>query len=263
MPMWLISHRVRRKFIAYWRSSTGAIMRAYALTTAVLTALASQASAADLGPPTYSSARSWSWTGCYLGGHAGGLSSHQEWINQTPGGDFFGVSLGEHDQDGLIAGVQAGCDYQTVGRLVIGIQGNYAWTNAEGSHPSARETGVFYHSDIDALASITGRIGYAWDRFLGYVKGGVAWQRDDYWATTLILGTAYTASDTRSGWTIGGGGEYALTTRLSAFIDYGYYDFGDPRIGLTPQVVGLRRAFVDLEETTNVVRAGFNLRFGG
>jgi hypothetical protein len=32
---------------------------------------------------------------------------------------------------------------------------------------------------------------------------------------------------------------------------------------LTSQVVGLRRAFVDLEETTNVVRAGLNLRFGG
>jgi len=234
-----------------------------ALVTAALIVLASPASAADLGPPASSPQRAWSWTGCYLGGHAGGLWGHQQWINQTPGGDFFGLSLGEHDQDSWVAGVQAGCDYQTAGGIVIGIQGNYAWTDAEGSHASARETGVFYHSDVDSLASVTGRIGYAWDRFVGYVKGGGARERDDYWATTLILGTAYTASNTRSGWTIGGGGEYAFTNHLSAFVEYSYYDFGDPQIGLTPRVVGLRRGFVDLEETTNVVRAGLNLRFGG
>ena len=35
-------------------------------------------------------------------------------------------------------------------------------------------------SNIRSLASVTGRVGYAWDRFLLYVKGGGAWERDDY-----------------------------------------------------------------------------------
>jgi outer membrane immunogenic protein len=196
-------------------------VRKYALATAALIAMASPAVAADLGHPVYDApvAPAWSWTGCYVGGNAGGLTGHQHWINQTPGGDFFGYSLGEHDQDSWVAGVQAGCDYQTAGGFVIGVAGNYAWTDAEGSNASARETGVFYHSDVEQLASATGRIGYAWDRVLGYVKGGTAWERDDYWATTLKLGPAYTASDTRSGWTTGGGGEYAFTKHLSAFVD--------------------------------------------
>ena len=235
-------------------------MHKHALAVSALIALASPACAGGLDIPDQR--QTLSWTGCHAGGHAGGLWSRQHWVNQTQGGDFFGASLGGHDQDGFIGGVQAGCDYETGGGFVVGFEGSYAWTDASGSHASARETGVFYHSDVDSLASVTGRVGYAFDRLLGYVEGGGAWQRDDYWATTLILGTAYRASDTRSGWTIGGGGEYALTDHLSAFVEYSHYDFGDPKIGLTPQIGGLRRAAVDLDETTNVVRAGLNLRFG-
>ena len=96
--------------------------------------------------------------------------ANQEWINQTPGGDFFGQSLGGHDVNHWLGGVQAGCDYQFAGSFVIGIQGDYAWTDAEGSHDSAREFGVVYHSKTKSLASVSGRIGYAWDRFLGYVR---------------------------------------------------------------------------------------------
>jgi outer membrane immunogenic protein len=78
-----------------------------------------------------------------------------------------------------------------------------------------------------------------------------------------MIGTAYRASNTRSGWTIGGGGEYAFTDRLSAFVEYGYYDFGTARIRLNPQFSFLPTAFVDINDTANVVRAGVNLRFGG
>jgi opacity protein-like surface antigen len=102
--------------------------------------------------------------------------------------------------------------------------------NAEGSHDSAREIGVAYHSKVKSLASVTGRVGYAWDRLLGYVRGGAAWERDEYWATTILLGTAYTARETRPGWTIGVGGEYAFTNVLSGFVEYNYYDFGTRQI---------------------------------
>ena len=38
--------------------------------------------------------------------------------------------------DSWLGGVQAGCDYQFAGGWVIGIQGDYAWTDAEGSNVS-------------------------------------------------------------------------------------------------------------------------------
>jgi len=45
-----------------------------------------------------------------------------------------------------------------------------------------------------------------------------------------------------------------FTDRLSAFVEYGYYDFGTERIRLSPQYSFLPRAFVDIEETANIVR---------
>jgi outer membrane immunogenic protein len=243
-------------------------MRTWLLATAALLALVAPAISADLRTPIYKAPPPlvpvWSWSGCFVGGHAAGLWAKSEnWTVRTPGGDFFGQSLGGHAFNGWLGGVQAGCDYQFAGGFVVGLKGDYAWTDTAGSHDSTRETGVAYHSKVKSLASVTGRVGYAWDRFLGYVRGGAAWERDEYWATTIILGTAYTAVETRPGWTIGVGGEYAFTDFLSGFVEYGYYDLGSRTISLTPQVAGLRQAFVEIKETKSVVRVGLNIRFGG
>ncbi len=83
-------------------------------------------------------------------------------------------------------------------------------------------------TQIKSLASITGRVGYAfWDnRFLGYVKAGGAWEQGNF---SFQVGTVpvATASATRSGWTIGIGGEYAFLNWLTGFIEYDFYRFGN------------------------------------
>jgi outer membrane immunogenic protein len=219
-----------------------------------------------LGLPAYKAppAPLWSWTGCYIGGHTGWLQDSQEWTNRTPGGAFDNQWLGGHRTVNALLGVQAGCDYQFAGGWLVGLDGDYAWTDGgEGGHDSRLEFGVADLSKVVSLSTAGGRLGYAWDRWLGYVKGGGAWQHDNYWATTIITGPAYTTTVTRSGWTVGAGGEYALTRFLSVFAEYSYCDFGTSRIGLTPILVGLRPAFVDLNETASVLRVGLNLRFGG
>ena len=86
-----------------------------------------------------------------------------------------------HDTDSWLGGVQAGCDYQFAGGFVIGIQGDYAWTDADGQQRRCVDPDFTDHSRIRSLATVTGRIGYAWDRFLGYVKGGGAWEKDNYY----------------------------------------------------------------------------------
>ena len=47
--------------------------------------------------------------------------------------------------------------------------------NASGTAADASFVGGTDHSNVKSLASVTGRVGYTWDRFLGYVKGGGAW----------------------------------------------------------------------------------------
>src|SRR5215470_455644 len=179
-------------------------------TVALSTLIAAPAMAADLAvkapvykapppPPVY-----FSWTGCYIGGNVGGVWIRKDETLTSPFGSArAGTAFGSHDADSFLGGAQAGCNYQ-VGGWVVGVQGDYDWMSANGSHTNSFFTGVGRPLWTDAshsksLASITGRVGYAWGRFLGYVKGGGAWERDDYWATTIILGTAYSARETRSG----------------------------------------------------------------
>jgi outer membrane immunogenic protein len=191
------------------------------------------------------------WTGCHIGGHVGGLWARKDWSNAV------GVSLDGHDVNGWLGGVQAGCDYQFGGGFVIGIQGEYAWANADGSHFFAPD-GVTDRSRIKSLASVTGRIGYAWDRFLGYVRGGGAWERDAYEVFDNINNQLFTAKETRSGWTVGVGGEYAFTNFVSGFVEYNYYDFGTSRNTFTPGAFD-----INIKEHKSVVKAGLNFRFGG
>jgi outer membrane immunogenic protein len=244
-----------------------ALMKRFLLASVALTALAaSSAMAADLGRPVYKGAPPpppppllWSWTGCYIGVHAGGL-----WVDKTvhdrePTSLDFGLSDGSHESSGWLAGGQVGCDYQFAGGFVVGIAGDYAWADAEGNHVSLLDPAYTHYSKVKSLASVTGRIGFAWDRFLGYVKGGGAWERDEFWVTDGF--DILTASGTRSGWTVGIGAEYAFTNFLTGFVEYNYYDFGDKdHTFLSNQnytyVLGI-------DETKSVLKAGLNLRFGG
>src|SRR6266542_2626224 len=55
-------------------------------------------------PPIYY----FSWTGCYFGGHIGGLWARKEWTVRDPADPFFGQSDGSHRADGFLGGVRAG-----------------------------------------------------------------------------------------------------------------------------------------------------------
>jgi outer membrane immunogenic protein len=142
------------------------------------------------------------------------------------------------------------------------IQGDYDWTNANGSAADptfAPDLGTDAMK-IKSLASVTGRVGYAWDRFLGYVKGGGDWVKDEYTATDNKFGLVSTASETRTGRTIGGGRKYAFTDWLTGFVEYDFYDFGTK----TNSFAGSAGAFpIDIKQTLSVAKAGLNFKFGG
>jgi outer membrane immunogenic protein len=192
----------------------------------------------------------WTWTGCYAGGHVGGLWAGKEFVDAAP------AESGDHDVNGWLGGVQAGCDYQFAGGWVIGIQGDYAWTNAEASHVSLLDPSLTIQTRIESLASVTGRLGYAWDRFLGYVKGGAAWERDNFNVFNNVTLATLAVSGDRRGWIVGVGGEYAFTDYLAGFVEYNYYDFGSRDIISNGGIL-------DINATKNVVKAGLNFRFGG
>jgi outer membrane immunogenic protein len=235
-------------------------MKKILLATVALTVLAAPAMAADLRvrkappppPPVY-----FSWTGCYVGGNVGGL-----WVNKEITGPFGGsVSV---DASGWAAGVQGGCNYQFAGGWVIGIQGDYDWADADIDRNSIFFANTTTRFDVKSVASVTGRIGYAWDRFLGYVKFGGAWERDELTVTFPAVTATY--SDTRSGWTIGIGGEFAITNWITAFVEYDYYDFGNRGNNVVCGPVacfggGPASVLFDVDETKSVFKVGLNFLF--
>lgn len=142
-----------------------------------------------------------SWAGFYLGGHLGaGFADETEitWDNgETEEGD---------DDAEFLGGVHVGYNFQRYGSpLVLGIEGD-----------------VSFADNIDYLASIRGRIGYATDRALFYVTGGVAFaefSKDDF-------GVDFD-DDTETGWVVGGGAEFKLAGNWSLGLEGLYYDFDD------------------------------------
>ena len=121
----------------------------------------------------------------------------KEWFDATPGSPTFGVSYGTHSPSNVLLSLQAGCDFQA-GNWVIGVQGEYGWSDARDSNRNSLIAGFADRTEIKALGTATARLGYAWDRVLGYLKGGAAWEHDNY--EIYLVGTdLVTAKQVRPG----------------------------------------------------------------
>jgi outer membrane immunogenic protein len=231
--------------------------------TALIALVSGSAMAADMRPapaPVYTKAPMmaplFTWTGCYVGGNVGGLWAKKDWTVTSTG-----AAITSQDITSWLAGAQVGCNYQ-VSTWVFGIQGDYDWTDAKADSIDQVFIGGSDHTNIKSLASVTGRVGYAWDRFLGYVKGGGAWEKDNYSTTFTATGVTFSiASETRTGWTLGVGGEYAFTDWLTGFVEYDYYDFGTKTNSFATTIPSTQLA--NIKETKSVVKGGINFKFGG
>jgi outer membrane immunogenic protein len=232
----------------------------------VVALLGGSASAADWRAPVYAPppfvVPVYNWTGCYVGGNGGGIWANHDW-SDTVLGDF-----GSNTPSGPLGGAQAGCNYQ-VGGFVAGIQADYDWMSINSSVvngiPAAVAFGLTDQVQLKSLASVTGRAGHAWDRFLAYVKAGGAWIKGDFGFQTLGTPAAPTVSLTQTGYTVGVGFEYAFLNWLTGFVEYDYYNFSNSNsstLVCTTAVCGIATTSVGVTANINVVKAGLNLKFG-
>jgi outer membrane immunogenic protein len=146
-----------------------------------------------------------------------------------------------------------GYNYQ-LGSWVLGLEGDWDWADIKDSVACGAFTCETKNS---WLATARGRIGYAFDRWLPYFTGGVAFGKVEANGSNPA---ATGASDTRTGWTVGGGLEYAFLGNWSAKIEYLYVDLGSFNCG-TSCAVGVVSNDVDFK--TNIIRAGLNYKFSG
>jgi len=146
---------------------------------------------------------------------------------------------------------------------VLGLEANLDWANINGTVSNANCTVVIggaptCFTNLESFGTFRGRLGYAWDRWLVYATGGLAY------------GSIYTGQDScgsagpgsiatcgrkwQSGWTLGGGVEAFLAPRWSAKLEYLYADFGSP----TMYTVFIP---VSATEKVSIVRGGLNYHF--
>jgi outer membrane immunogenic protein len=195
------------------------------------------------------------WTGFYMGIHGGGGLGSSRLVDPDFTIVFDRVTM---DTRGALAGAQIGANWQ-FDNIVVGGEIDASWSSIKGSRPGdpaniASGLAVAYH----ALATGTGRIGYASGNVLSYVKAGVAWANIDFQSFTGLAVAPIDVNHQRTGLTAGAGVEYALTNELSARVEYDYLYFGPASIAL-----GTKRSPSSVDHQLHLLKLGVNYRFNG
>src|SRR5215472_1928221 len=193
----------------------------------------------------------YTWSGCYVGASAGygaGRSTHTTVANS------------------IITG-------GPLGRPAPELLGAPAGTSIAGDLDLSGFTGVGSATFISQtqerwLVTARGKLGMTWwDKSMVYVTGGAAWAKID--VSEFQVGaqtrTGHQESNTRTGWTVGAGWEYALGYGWSIKGEYLYVKFDDYTTFTQPPFggLGLNIAPRSVKLYDNIFRAGMNYKIGG
>jgi outer membrane immunogenic protein len=224
-----------------------------ALAGASLLTSAFAAQAADMpaharAAPVYKAppAQPYDWTGFYLGINGGYAGARSSWSDPAAGADS-----GRFTGNGGLLGGQLGYNWQ-IDKAVLGVESDIDWANINGSSAPggvcATDGGGQCQTKQSWLGTTRARFGYAFDRFLPYVTGGVA-----YGNIQAVQPTG-TSTATDAGWTAGGGVEYGINKNWSAKAEYLHIDLG------TATFMGAASGTTTLSApvTNDLVRAGLN-----
>lgn len=202
-------------------------------------------------PPVYGVASRppglFSWSGFYFGGHVGwGWGAFEI---EVPG------PTQTIDLTGFVAGGQAGYNWQW-SQIVFGVEADISATQFNGNDGNVGAAVDRFDGRRGWGATVRGRLGYTFDRWLFFVTGGWAFLNYNYASTIFPAGPGIVFSDHDNGWTVGGGIEQAFSPNWSAKVEYLHTDYGNR---------GRAAAIFDSPWTTNLatdeIRIGLNYRF--
>jgi outer membrane immunogenic protein len=175
------------------------------------------------------------WQGAYIGAHLGGE------------GGKFKNNFGSETVSGVIGGLHGGFNWQS-GTMVYGIEGDADLAGAKKNYNFGG--GVTGQLSNGFLGSLRGRVGFTSGSALFYGTGGVAFASSKFEASGG--GTKASIKDTQTGYVIGLGMDYAISSNMSARIEGLHYGFKDV---FKDDIPG------GLKLDANVIRAGISYKF--
>jgi opacity protein-like surface antigen len=188
----------------------------------------------------------------YLGAHTGAGFSYRDWT-------LIDGSTSEAG-DAVLAGGQVGFNYQ-LGRWVLGAESDLSWGNLRDA-TMCPDGSSWCWTRQSWLATATGRIGYAFDPALFYLKGGAAFTHSEYFKTSPVGPFLdERAASRRNGWTAGAGMEYALGGPWTLRLEYDYLEFGSRTLALSNIATGAFAEDLVLRQKAHEVKLAVNYLF--
>jgi high affinity Mn2+ porin len=228
-------------------------------TGAAAIALTSNAAADGIvltkAPPS-ATPSAYDWSGFYIGGHVADSLGRTNSTLSDPVPTASSNSFGS-----LYGGVQAGYNYVLPSRLLLGIEADIMFPNFETYEngvifTGATAKGTTVTDQIDYIATLRGRFGYTFDRWLIYATGGLAWSQARFGETPGVASDEDLILLTRVGSALGLGAEVAIAPGWTARIEYLYDRFGTVA-GVFPSGTGYQSVF-DIQ----TLRLGLDRKLG-
>lgn len=203
-------------------------------------------------PVPVNAAPVFSWSGGYLGGQVG-----YGWGKSTFTGSTFPSSL---KPDGFLAGVYAGYNFAVSENVILGIDGDITYNNLKDGAFEDLGAIVGTENELRWSGAVRARAGYAIDRFLPYIAGGVAFGnvKNTGYMDLLTDYISTTKTKTLTGFTVGSGVDYAATDNLILRLEYRYTDYGRKHFSGSGTVIDFD---TDNKFKTNEIRVGLAYKF--
>lgn len=266
---------------------------------------ASVASAADLPvkAPVAPVAAPYSWTGFYVGANIGGGWGSRD-VDFSPNDPLMGFIFGTDGasppatsfrSSGVIGGLQLGYNWQFNRNWLLGLETDFDWSGMKGSASNTfsapligRTFGATVDEQVKWFGTVRARLGYLTaDNLLAYVTGGFAYGKVQHSGNyAAVDGIAFSStgfgfsfncaansicfagssSVVATGWTLGGGLEYAIWQRWTLKAEYLYVSLDSKSVTETALAFTPGNAPASFNAnynrtSFNVAHVGVNYRF--
>ncbi len=190
------------------------------------------------------------WSGFYVGGNVGYSRGYGNDVLSDPNPTAANSSFGS-----LFGGLQFGYNYLLPSRLLVGVEGDISFPNYLDDGIVASRTTPFSSvtEKLDFVSTMRGRAGYAYNHWLFYATGGLAWSQARFIEESGLTGNDDKVLRMRDGWVLGAGAELAIVPGWTARLEYLYDRLGKAS-GTFPSGTGYESTTVEL----NSLRVGLN-----